>query len=73
MILRAWFVVRAEAEARVANAVRAVERQRKVVATLLKRNLNARDAEARLGQLERRLSEYEDQLAAIIAEQANND
>jgi hypothetical protein len=64
---------RAEAEAQVANAARAVARQRKIAATMRRRNLNARDAEAGLAILERRLSEFEQQLAAIIAEQANPD
>ena len=68
----AWFVVRAEAEARVANAVRAVVRQRNIATALRRRNTNASDAEARLAQLERKLSDFEQQLASIINEQANN-
>lgn len=64
---------RAEAEVNVANAARAVARQRKVAATMHRRKLNARDAEARVAQLERRLSEREEQLAAVIAEQAKDD
>ena len=64
---------RAEAEARVANAAHVVVRQRKIAATMRRRNLNARDAEARLAQLERILSDFEDRLVAIIAEQANNE
>jgi hypothetical protein len=67
---RAWFVLRAEAEARVANAVRAVERQRKVAATMRRRNLNANDAEARLAQLEQKLLEFEEQLAAVLRDSA---
>jgi hypothetical protein len=38
-----------------------------------RRKFNASDANARLAQLERRLSELEEQLAAVISEQANND
>ena len=63
---------RAEAEARVANAVRAVVRQRNIATALRRRNMNASDAEARLAQLERKLSDFEQQLASIINEQANN-
>ena len=63
---------RAEAEARVANAVRAVVRQRNIATALRRRNTNASDAEARLAQLERKLSDFEQQLASIINEQANN-
>jgi hypothetical protein len=64
---------RAEAEAQVANAVRAVTRQRKIAATMRRRNLNASDADARLVQLERRVLKFEEQLAAIIAGQAKRD
>jgi hypothetical protein len=67
---RAWFVLRAEAEARVANAVRAVERQRKVAAPMRRRNLNANDAEARLAQLEQKLLEFKKQLAAVLRDSA---
>ena len=63
---------RAEAEARVANAVRAVVRQRNIATALRRRNMNASDAEARIAQLERKLSDFEQQLASIINEQANN-
>jgi hypothetical protein len=63
---------RAEAETLVANAVRAVARQRKVAATFRRRGLNANDAEARLAQLENKLSDYEAALAAIIEREANN-
>ena len=70
---RAWLVLRAEAEARVATAVRAVERQRKVAATMRRRNLNANDAEARLAHLEQKLLEFEEQLAAVLRGQANDD
>ena len=63
---------RAEAEARVANAVRAVVRQRNIATALRRRNMNASDAEARLAQLERKLSDFEQQLASIINEQRNN-
>ena len=64
---------RAEAEAHVANAAQAVARQRKIAATMRRRKLNASDADARLAQLERRLPGLEEKLAAIIAEQANDD
>ena len=57
---------RAEAEARVANAVRAVVRQRNIATALRRRNMNASDAEARLAQLERKLSDFEQQLASIM-------
>jgi hypothetical protein len=59
---------RAEAEARVANAAMAVARQRKIAATLRRRRLNARDADARLAQLEQKLLEFEEQLAAVLRE-----
>jgi hypothetical protein len=57
---------RAEAETLVANAVQAVVRQRKIAATLRRRGLNASDAEERLAQLERKLSEFERELASIF-------
>ena len=66
------YLQRAEAEARVANAVRAVVRQRNIATALRRRNMNARDAEERLAQLERKLSDFEQQLASIIHEQSNN-
>ena len=62
---------RAEAETRVANAARAVVRQRKIVATLQRRNFNSRDAESRLAQLEQNPFQFEQQVASIINEQKN--
>ena len=52
---------------------RAVERQRKVAATMRRRNLNPNDAEARLAQLEQKLLEFEEQLATVLRGQANDD
>jgi hypothetical protein len=57
---------RADAETRVANAVQAVVRQRKIAATFRRRGLNASDAEARLTQLEQKLSEFERELASML-------
>lgn len=62
---------RAEVEARVGNAVRAVARQRNIATALRRRNMNASDAEARLAQLELKRI-LKQQLASIINEQRNN-
>lgn len=55
--------LRAEAEARVVAAQRAVERQKKIAATYRKRGIDARDAEERLNQLEGVLARFEKERA----------
>jgi hypothetical protein len=50
---------RLDAEARVADTRRAVNRQRKIVAAYRRRGMNARDAEFRLKQLDEKLAGYE--------------
>lgn len=67
-----YILRRAQAEARVMNALRAVDRQSKIVATLRRRGLNSSDAEVRLAQLNQKLSQFQEQLASIITDQANN-
>jgi hypothetical protein len=57
------------AEQLVAAARRAVERQRKIVATFERRRLNSSDARSRLEQLEVVLAKFEDELEAIMREQ----
>jgi hypothetical protein len=49
-----------------------VARQRKIAATMRRRNLNASDVEARVAQLKQKLLEFEEQLAALLRGQANN-
>lgn len=59
------------AEKHVAEARRAAERQRKIVATLQRRRINANDAQTRLAQLERAQATYENELEAIMRERGN--
>ncbi len=56
------------AEQHVAAARRAVEHQRKVVATFERRRLSSSDARSRLEQLERVLAKFEGELEAIMKE-----
>jgi hypothetical protein len=57
---------RSDANALVAAAKRAVERQRKIAATYRRRGLNARDAESRLEQLEQKLAAYEKEPEVLL-------
>jgi hypothetical protein len=60
----------AQAEKHVADTLRVVERQRKIVEAHTRRTTNAKDAIALLETLERSLRIFEDELAAIRKEEA---
>jgi hypothetical protein len=53
-------------EARVAEARRIVERQRKIVETFRRRNMNASDAESLLVAFEKSLAIFEDELQSAV-------
>jgi hypothetical protein len=62
-------VRRLEAERLVATGRRRVERQRKIIETQRRRKINTKDAESTLNMLERSVAFFEQNLAAIIAEE----